>query len=209
MHFTQNGEAKLDETTLAELPYPEAQKLARSFMLQKRIGQLATGRNAWLKLVGTDGKLRHTINPIGTVTSRASSHHPNLQQVPAVRAEFGRECRSLFGVSEGHVLVGADLSGLELRILASLLHDGGAYAHEILQGDIHTKNQKDMGLETRDQAKVAIYSLIMVGVTPVWVTSPARGRQMVNASRKTSLMQTHLICSLLRQPEVQCSGVAI
>ena len=163
VHFTQNGEAKLDETTLAELPYPETQKLARSFMLQKRIGQLATGRNAWLKLVGTDGKLRHTINPIGTVTSRASSHHPNLQQVPAVRAEFGRECRSLFGVSEGHVLVGADLSGLELRILASLLHDGGAYAHEILQGDIHTKNQKDMGLETRDQAKVAIYSLIYGG----------------------------------------------
>ena len=163
VHFTQNGEAKLDETTLAELPYPETQKLARSFMLSKRIGQLATGRNAWLKLVSTDGKLRHTINPIGTVTSRASSHHPNLQQVPAVRAEFGHECRSLFGVSEGYVLVGADLSGLELRILASLLRDGGAYAHEILQGDIHTKNQKDMGLETRDQAKVAIYSLIYGG----------------------------------------------
>ncbi len=181
-HFNPSGDAKIDETILAELPYPEAQKLARSFMLQKRLGQLHDGRNSWLKMVDADGKLRHTINPIGTVTFRASSHHPNLQQVPAVRAEYGKECRSLFGVPDGEYLVGADLSGLELRLLASLLRDGGAYSHEILQGDIHTKNQKDMGLETRDQAKVAIYSLIYGGgdkrLGEILGKGPAEGKRI-------------------------------
>jgi hypothetical protein len=39
--FTPSGDAKIDETVLSKLPWPEAQKLGRSFMLQKRIGQLA------------------------------------------------------------------------------------------------------------------------------------------------------------------------
>ena len=65
---------------------------------------LAEGNNAWMQLVSTDGKLRHTINPLGTITGRAASFKPNLQQVPAVRAPFGKECRELFTVPNGHVL---------------------------------------------------------------------------------------------------------
>ena len=112
------------------LPFEEAKKLARSFMLQKRIGQLAEGKNAWMRLVDDDGKLRHTINPNGTVTGRASHFGPNLGQVPATRAPYGGECRQLFQPAPGYTLVGADLSGLELRCLAGFLHqiDGGAYA---------------------------------------------------------------------------------
>ena len=74
---------------ISVLPYIEAQKLARSFMLAKRIGQLAEGNAAWLRLVDKDGKLRHVINPIGAVHRSRRSFAPNLQQVPAVRAEFG------------------------------------------------------------------------------------------------------------------------
>ena len=88
--FTPSGEAKVDESILSKLKYPEAQKLARIFMLQKRIGQLAEGKQAWLRLVDSDGKLRHSINPNGTVSGRCSSHHPNMQQVPSVRAEYGK-----------------------------------------------------------------------------------------------------------------------
>ena len=58
---------------------------------------LAEGKNAWMKLVDADGKLRHTINPLGTVTGRASSFGPNLQQVPATRAAFGAGAGSCFG----------------------------------------------------------------------------------------------------------------
>ena len=107
-----------------------------------------------------DGKLRHTINPNGTVTGRASSFGPNLQQVPATRAEFGAECRGLFKPSQGYVLVGADLSGLELRCLAHFLADDGAYAQEVVEGDVHTANMKAAGLATRDQAKTFIYALL-------------------------------------------------
>ena len=127
-------------------------------MLQKRLGMLADGNNAWLKLVDDDGKLRHTINTLGTVTGRASSFGPNLQQVPAVRAAFGKECRELFTVPDGYQLCGADLSGIELRCLAHMLQDGGQYADIIMQGDIHQANA-DMAGISRDQAKTMIYAL--------------------------------------------------
>ena len=109
-HFTQSGDAKVDETVLSQLPYPEAQKLARSFLIAKRVGQLAEGNNAWLKLVDGDGRLRHTINPNGAVSSRATHHGPNLAQVPSVGVEFGAECRELFTVPPGFELCGSDLS---------------------------------------------------------------------------------------------------
>lgn len=156
--FTPAGDAKIDESVLVQLPYEEAQKLARSFMLQKRLGMLADGKNAWLKLVDDDGKLRHTINSLGTVTGRASSFGPNLQQVPAVRAAFGKECRELFTVPDGYSLVGTDLAGIELRCLAHFLQDGGKYADIIMQGDIHQANA-DMAGITRDEAKTMIYAL--------------------------------------------------
>lgn len=157
--FTPSGQAKIDETVLKQLPYPEAQKLAHSFLLQKRIGMLAEGDNAWLKRQ-TDGVLRHQINPNGTVTGRASHFNPNLAQVPATRAPYGKQCRELFTVPDGYVLVGTDLSGLELRCLAHFLEDGGAYAKEVIEGDVHTANQLAAGLATRDQAKTFIYALL-------------------------------------------------
>lgn len=158
--FTLQGDAKIDETVLASLPYDEAQKLARSFMLQKRIGQLAEGKNAWMRLVDEDGKLRHNINPNGTVTGRASSFGPNLQQVPSLRAEFGLQCRQLFQPSAGYTLLGADLKGLELRCLAGFLHpiDGGKYAKVVLEGDVHQANADMVGID-RPSAKTMIYAL--------------------------------------------------
>ena len=62
---------------------------------------------------------------------------------------------------KGWKLLGSDLSGIELRMLAHYLsfNDDGEYAKQILDGDIHTYNQKAAGLETRDQAKTMIYAL--------------------------------------------------
>lgn len=158
-HHTITGDPIVDEAVLSELKYPEAKKLAHSFLLQKRIGMLAEGKNAWLKLA--DGNvIRHTIVPNGAVTGRATHSSPNLAQVPSNRAPYGKQCRELFTVPDGYSLVGSDLSGLELRCLAHFLNDEGAYAYEILNGDIHTSNQQAAGLATRDQAKTFIYALI-------------------------------------------------
>lgn len=159
--YTANGQPKIDEVILKALDFPEAQDLAEYFMLEKRIGQLAEGDNAWLKLE-RNGAIHGSYNTNGAVTGRATHQSPNLAQVPSVRSPYGTECRSLFTVRSGFSMVGADLSGLELRCLAHYMHrwDNGEYTEELLNGDVHTKNQKAAGLPTRDNAKTFIYSFL-------------------------------------------------
>jgi len=82
-----------------------------------------------------------------------------MAQVPAVYSPFGKDCRSCWTVGEGYKLVGVDASGLELRMLAHYMADE-EYVNEIINGDIHTANQKFAGLESRDKAKTFIYALI-------------------------------------------------
>jgi len=180
--LTNDGHAQIDEVVLASLPYPEAKRLSEIFLIQKRIGQLAEGKQAWLQKVEKDGKLRHRIISGGCISGRASHVGPNLAQVPSVRQPYGEQCRELFTVQPGYSLVGSDLSGLELRCLAHFLNDGGAYAKEILSGDIHTANQQAAGLDTRDQAKTFIYTLIFGGgdrkLGEVVGSSPAAGRKL-------------------------------
>ena len=180
--LTNDGHAQIDDVVLANLPYPEAKRLSEIFLIQKRIGQLAEGKQAWLQKVEKDGKLRHRIISGGCISGRASHVGPNLAQVPSTRQPYGEQCRELFTVQPGYSLVGSDLSGLELRCLAHFLNDGGAYAKEILSGDIHTANQQAAGLDTRDQAKTFIYTLIFGGgdrkLGEVVGSSPAAGRKL-------------------------------
>ena len=159
--FTPSGQAKVDEDVLKALDYPEAQVLAEYFLVEKRIGQIAEGDQAWLKLE-TNGKVHGSINTNGAVTGRATHNSPNLAQVPGVRSPYGEQCRSFFKVLPGFKQVGADLSGLELRCLAHFMArwDEGEYGHELLNGDIHTKNQLAAGLPTRDNAKTFIYGFL-------------------------------------------------
>jgi DNA polymerase I-like protein with 3'-5' exonuclease and polymerase domains len=162
--FTDGGKPTIDDEVLSKLPYPEAQKLARSFLLDKRIGQLAEGAQAWLN-VSKEGKIHASYNTNGAVSGRSTHSHPNISQVPRVSSPFGRECRALFHVPRGWVLIGADQSGLELRCLASDMaaFDGGNYATVVTQGDVHTTNQLAAGLPTRDAAKTFIYATLYGG----------------------------------------------
>ena len=157
--FTGTGHAQIDETILGGLPYPEAQQLAKFFLVQKRIGQLAEGPAAWLKKLDDDGRIRHTIVVGGTISGRCAHRSPNLAQVPKAGLLYGAECRELFGPPPGWTQVGIDLSGLELRMLANFLDDGGVYANQILEGDIHQFNANAIK-GTRDQAKRFIYSVL-------------------------------------------------
>ena len=157
--FTGTGHAQIDESILGGLPYPEAQQLAKFFLVQKRIGQLAEGPAAWLKKLDDDGRIRHTIVVGGTISGRCAHRSPNLAQVPKAGLLYGAECRELFGPPPGWTQVGVDLSGLELRMLANFLDDGGVYANQILEGDIHQYNA-DAIKGTRDQSKRFIYSVL-------------------------------------------------
>jgi DNA polymerase I-like protein with 3'-5' exonuclease and polymerase domains len=150
--FTPEGSPKVDETILEKLPYPQAKVLAEHFLVEKRIGQLAEGDQAWLRLE-RKGRIHGSVNPNGAVTGRCTHSNPNVAQVPRVGSPYGHDCRALFGVSSGRVLVGADLSGLELRCLAHFMarYDGGEYGRILLEGDIHWANVIALGLTTEDR----------------------------------------------------------
>jgi DNA polymerase I-like protein with 3'-5' exonuclease and polymerase domains len=158
---TPSGEPKVDEKILAGINLPEAKMLTEFLMLNKRLGQLGNGKQAWLKL-HRDGRIHGRVNHMGAVTSRCTHSNPNVAQVPSGAAAFGKECRSLFYAPKGFTLLGADASGLELRCCAHYMSqfDGGKYGREILEGDIHTANQLAAGLETRAQSKTFIYGFL-------------------------------------------------
>ena len=169
--FDEADRLKMDDVTFDfikdDINAPsELRELAGIFseylMVTKRLGQLSNGSQAWLKHVKADGCIHGSVNPCGAVTGRATHANPNVAQVPAVNSPYGKECRELFTVPNGWWQVGVDASGLELRCLAHFMYpyDHGAYAHEILNGDIHTTNQKAAGLPERSQAKTFIYAFL-------------------------------------------------
>jgi len=154
--LTPSGKPKVDEATLKKQTHiPEAKIILRYLLCQKRASQV----DSWVQAVGEGSRIHGRVRHIGAVTGRMAHSQPNMAQIPAVRAEYGKQCRELFTVPEGRVLVGADASGLELRMLAHYMDDE-SYTNEILSGDIHTANQTAAGLETRDQAKTFIYAFL-------------------------------------------------
>ena len=144
----------MDEEVMGSLPYPEA-KLGLEFRdLDKKIQMVRD----WIIRVQQDGCIHGRTNSQGTATGRASHSQPNLAQVPSEST-----IRQLFQPNRnGWVQVGCDLSGIELRCLAHYMaaYDNGAYANEILSGDIHTHNQNAAGLPTRANAKTFIYAFL-------------------------------------------------
>lgn len=165
--FTDSGQVKIDETILGALPYPEAKLLTEYFLLDKRIGMVAEGDNAWLKLE-RNGKLHGGYNPNSAITGRNTHSRPNLGQVPAVRSAYGKECRECFIVPPGFKLVGVDQSGIELRLLAHYMYpyDDGEYAQAVVKGkqsegtDVHTLNMRAFDFHYRDSAKTGIYAML-------------------------------------------------
>jgi DNA polymerase I len=158
---TEKGSIIVDEKVLEGIDLPEAKLIARYLMLQKRVSQI----NSWFEELKPDGRVHGRVITNGAVTGRMTHASPNMAQVPNSGSEYGPECRQCFIVDKGHVLVGADASGLELRMLAHYMEDE-AYVTTVVEGsskdgtDVHTKNQKAAGLPTRDHAKTFIYAFL-------------------------------------------------
>jgi DNA polymerase I-like protein with 3'-5' exonuclease and polymerase domains len=177
---TEKGNVKVDDDVLELLgeKYPEAKILARYQLLNKRIAQIADGKEAWLKhcqLYG-DGRIHGSVVTNACISGRCSHKRPNMAQIPSVGHAYGAECRSLFYAPEGWVLVGADASGLELRALGAMLahFDGGDYARLVSNPDrdVHFHNaclfgihSADLPIEkaTRDLSKRLIYCILYGG----------------------------------------------
>ena len=116
---------------------------------------ISEGVNAWLKLSTTSSRIHHHCS-VGCATHRCSHRNPNLAQVPS-----DERFRRLFTPTPGFHMVGADLSGIELRMLAHYLarYDGGKYADILLNGDIHQENADKIGISRRE-VKTVTYAFL-------------------------------------------------
>ena len=154
--LTPTGKPMVDEKTLKENSHvPEAAQVLEYLLLQKRYAQV----NSWLEHVEGDGRVHGRVTTNGAVTGRMTHQSPNMAQVPSSNSEYGKECRECWVVPEGRRLVGADASGLELRMLAHYMNDQ-EFTDVLLKEDIHTRNQIASGLATRPQAKTFIYAFL-------------------------------------------------
>ena len=141
---TASGKTAIDEVVLKEIGTEESLQFFRCLELTKQLGMLSEGKNAWLKLV-RNNRIHHHCS-VATNTFRCAHRNPNLAQVPS-----DLNFRKLFTASPGLCMVGADLSGIELRMLAHYLarYDGGRYGDVLLNGDIHQVNADKIGISRR------------------------------------------------------------
>lgn len=164
--FTKTG-PKVDEDVLSDLPYPIVPDILEYKILDKRIGSIAEGRKAWLNFE-EEGRIYGRVHVTGCRTSRMSHNSPNLGQVPRVSSPYGIECRELFGPRKGWYFVGADASGLELRVLGNRLArwDGGAFAAQAIDGDPHSYMMEGTGIHLRDNQKTWTYAKLYGAFPP-------------------------------------------
>lgn len=161
--LTKTGQPVVGDEVLRELPWPEAKTLADYFKTVKVLGYLngepnKAGRGGgWLHHVKPTGRIHASFIPLTAVTGRPSCVSPNLQQVPT-----DARVRRLFGPRPGWKMVGVDADGQELRCLGHYLsrYDGGDYAREVVDGDIHTRVQHLIGFNSRGITKNVEYGLI-------------------------------------------------
>jgi DNA polymerase-1 len=97
----------------------------------------STYADGLLKVIGPDGRIHTSFQMTVTATGRLSSIEPNLQNIP-VRKEIGGELRKMFVAADGNVLVDADYSQIELRLLAHIAQDPVMIAAFEQGEDIHT-----------------------------------------------------------------------
>ncbi len=119
------------------------------------------------KLSDDDGRIRTTFNQWGTATGRLSSSNPNLQNIP-IRGALGLRMRSCFTAKPNHLLISADYSQVELRVLAHFSKDKNLSQAFLNQEDIHTRtasllyevNLDEVNADMRRHAKTINFGLL-------------------------------------------------
>ena len=152
--ISSNGKPVIDEIVLKDIGTDIALNFLRCLDLKKQLGMISEGVNAWQKLC-TKSRIHHHCS-VATNTHRCAHRKPNLAQTPQTH-----EFRELFKASPGKSMVAADLSGIELRMLAHYLarYDEGRYSEILTTGDIHATNAERIGI-TRRQVKTVTYAFL-------------------------------------------------
>ncbi len=127
----------------------------------------STYADGLLRAVSPDGRVRTSFQMTVTATGRLSSTEPNLQNIPA-RTELGSEIRRLFIPEEGHVLVDADYSQIELRLLAHMAGDAAMQQAFRDHADFHTVTaarvfhvpEQEVTHQMRSRAKAVNFGIV-------------------------------------------------
>ena len=145
----------IDEPVLKDIGTDIALHFLRVLELTKALGMISEGVNAWQKLVTTSSRIHHHCS-VATNTHRCSHRKPNLSQVPS-----DERFRRLFTATPGLTMCGADLMGIELRMLAHYLarYDDGRYANVLITGDVHQENADKIGI-SRKLVKTVTYAFL-------------------------------------------------
>ncbi|HOK97731.1 MAG TPA: DNA polymerase I [Bacteroidales bacterium] len=182
--LTKTKQYSTNEETLQQLidKHPIVEKILDYRGLTKL---LSTYVDALPKLINPNtGKIHTSFNQTLTVTGRLSSNNPNLQNIP-IRDEKGREIRKAFIPSEGNLLLSADYSQIELRIIAHMSNDTNMIEAFLSDADIHAATAakifkvplEAVDREQRRKAKTANFGIIY-GISAFGLA------QRMNISRK-------------------------
>lgn len=177
--YTEGGKPEVDEKALKGMKFPEAPLLIEYLTIDKRLGLVANGKQAWINHAVLNPEtgcyhIHHRVKQNTPITHRCSHASPNLGQVPKVGKPFGEESRALFYAPPGWVMIGADMSSLELRCLAHYMarYDDGEYGKAVVEGknedgtDVHSVNMRALAeflsqdKKGRDDAKTFIYAYL-------------------------------------------------
>jgi DNA polymerase-1 len=137
--------------------------------LQKLKG---TYLDALPQLADAAGRIHTTFNQVGTATGRLSSTNPNLQNIP-IRTAVGREIRAAFIAAPGNLLMSADYSQIELRLMAHFSQDPllldayrtGKDIHTLTAAEVFEVDPETMSKETRARAKAVNFGIVY-GISP-------------------------------------------
>ncbi len=124
------------------------------------------------QLTDAEGRVHTTFNQVGTSTGRLSSTNPNLQNIP-IRTALGREIRAAFIAAPGNLLMSADYSQIELRLMAHFSSDPllvdayqtGKDIHTLTAAEVFEVDPATMSKETRARAKAVNFGIVY-GISP-------------------------------------------
>jgi DNA polymerase-1 len=152
--------AQHHEVPALVLEYRQLQKLKGTYL------------DALPALADANGRIHTTFNQVGTATGRLSSTNPNLQNIP-VRTAVGREIRAAFIAAPGNLLMSADYSQIELRLMAHFSQDPllldayrtGKDIHTLTAAEVFEVDPETMDKETRARAKAVNFGIVY-GISP-------------------------------------------